>query len=209
MTAPSDFTIDGFQGVPTRYDYRVGDVSFDRRAGTVTVEIEGRRDGDSAFVDNPEVSLFVGGEQVAGTVGTGARDFFSDVATLTAEIELTGEPTEFRYEIVAPAWAETDGTDPAQTGASWLVAVPSDPAEDLDVTCETDPTELRAAEQVTVTAEAINRGDLSLDGDVEIIFGDASETFGASFPPGERQSFSATFQPLDSGDVTPRVEWSV
>ena len=205
--ATDSFTIDGFQGQPTLYEFELTELEYDFDAGEVIVTVEGRRDdGASAFVDDASITLIVDGNEheIDGTFSFSSR-FGSDYT-----VRAPGDRDSFvEVVITAPAWADLDGDTPRADMDGQLDAVPPFDPELVTVdSCSVSDQEVVVGEQVDVSVTVENDNEQAASADVTVEFGTVSETVSVTIPSGSSRGVQATFEPSISAEYQPSVSVS-
>jgi len=201
------WVIGGFGGSGVSYSYQVSSISFDRDTGAATILLEGRRGGDSAFVE-PNYRVLQDGAEIASGKTSTARDFWSELDFPPVNVDFTPPASEFTVELFTDAWTLVDGSEPFME-LSWVSDLPPPLSAEIRANCTTSSGSVRAGEDVVLEALFINDYTRELTVAGEAFFGDASDGFSVSVPSGGRETVTSSFTPRSEGEASPSWEWGV
>lgn len=188
--------VSGFRGESTWYDLELATVEYD--GGAVTATVDTSREGESAYVDSASVSLTING----GEVSTATENISSRSGSFT--ISGPASPGDsLSVEVVATNWDNESAT------LSGSVPRPEADPDLVSVDCSTSPERITLGETTTVAATISNDNDNAVAVDVTFELADASETLTVDVGGGETEQAEVTFEPVDTGEYTPEIEYDI
>lgn len=203
IAAATTVYVEGFEGRYTSYALEVRDPRVDFEDETVTIDVyTGKRDGNSAIVEEADYVLSAGGQEIARKEGAewNARSSEVDEAvSLTGEIDTNTSEASLSLDVTLPEWDASETVD-------FDVEIPDQVSEDdLSVDCSADPSQVTVGERVTVTATVSNDADTEADVEIVIELAGATDETTEVVSGGESVEREAAFEMEEAGEYEPRV----